>query len=162
MKYARAVGAVEFQSTPSVGRATYCSESRSMARQQFQSTPSVGRATLQGAQKCAICKISIHALRGEGDARTKSCRNPPKNFNPRPPWGGRRRAADETFYLTKFQSTPSVGRATMNTAKDTFNYINFNPRPPWGGRPSALRSLALQSLISIHALRGEGDQQPLK
>ncbi len=79
-------------------------------------------------------------------------------FNPRPPWGGRRRG-----YCTRRRSG------------------HFNPRPPWGGRPALicshlinagfqstpsvgratfpLRSRCRRDTISIHALRGEGDQR---
>ena len=34
--------------------------------------------------------ISIHALRGEGDFFSWEFDKLPDNFNPRPPWGGRR------------------------------------------------------------------------
>ena len=57
--------------------------------------------------------ISIHALRGEGDSFSIFC---PRMFPP-------------------FQSTPSVGRATVDQSKDDINRAG----------------------ISIHALRGEGD-----
>ena len=35
---------------------------------QFQSTPSVGRATISDGASKTFLSISIHALRGEGDA----------------------------------------------------------------------------------------------
>ena len=39
---------------------------------------------------------------------------------------------------------------------------NFYPRPPRGGRPDSRNTLQLSPLISIHALREEGDlSQPL-
>ena len=100
--------------------------------------------------------ISIHALRGEGDAIPRLLTVAYINFNPRPPWGGRQ----GFLYLL------------------ACNYY-FNPRPPWGGRllllscrppydafqstPSVGRATTPQSApskcneISIHALRGEGD-----
>ena len=79
-----------FQSTPSVGRATYArgyhlrcpyhfnprppwggrlliSLLEMTVSAPFQSTPSVGRATLSDAMDEATVQISIHALRGEGD-----------------------------------------------------------------------------------------------
>ena len=34
---------------------------------------------------------------------------------------------------------------------------DFYPRPPWGGRPGVYRVLVHTPHISIHALRGEGD-----
>ena len=82
-----------FQSTPSVGRATYVEDFAAMRdrisihalrgegdsslrrphgrRILFQSTPSVGRAT-EYRNLVGRCKyISIHALRGEGDCKIK-------------------------------------------------------------------------------------------
>ena len=35
--------------------------------------------------------------------------------------------------------------------------LDFNPRPPWGGRHDQYKGIMQDSLISIHALRGEGD-----
>ena len=58
-----------------------------------------------------ITRISIHALRGEGDTAIKIYIARSRNFNPRPPWGGRH------WSLSVFVSE---------------DY--FNPRPPWGGR----------------------------
>ena len=110
-----------FQSTPSVGRAT----SRTRIRQcveTFQSTPSVGRATDKATTGIIIERISIHALRGEGDDIPESGVGKRTNFNPRPPWGGR---------LQPRQPGTLV--------------LHFNPRPPWGGRPSAF---SRQSVLS--------------
>ena len=146
----------------------------------FQSTPSVGRATtIYNADIHLIC-ISIHALRGEGDANIIKA----------------------GIMQSVFQSTPSVGRATSRTAcfivdrgisihtlrgegdvcKVLFvgvmlTYFNprppwggrrqgisrrlrrayFNPRPPWGGRLFRYQENRKPLEISIHALRGEGD-----
>ena len=81
----------EFQSTPSVGRATPLKKFR-VEGNRFQSTPSVGRATNQLLNKINNHIISIHALRGEGDLNA------------------------EVSYSDGlvFQSTPSVGRATYD------------------------------------------------
>ena len=80
------------------------------------------------------------------------------DFNPRPPWGGRRRPPFIFILKSAFQSTPSVGRATLDYTTVKTNFFisihalrgegdvhgftmaglpceNFNPRPPWGGRP---------------------------
>ena len=72
----------------------------------------MGRATEVNQLNQEENNISIHALRGEGDVQKRS----------------------DLFMQYAFQSTPSVGRATI----DEFH-------------------LELNSLISIHALRGEGD-----
>ena len=58
----------------------------------------------------------------------------PNHFNPRPPWGGRLKSLDLDDDKMAFQSTPSVGRATCM-------------HPP----------KRHAQVISIHALRGEGD-----
>ena len=80
--------------------------------------------------------ISIHALRGEGDAM------------------GLQKSSDWLLFL----STPSVGRATSIINKPRHNISNFYPRPPWGGRPRPCPPYRPQGKISIHALRGEGDK----
>ncbi len=150
-------------------------------KKKFQSTPSVGRATPKQKPKKTNKGISIHALRGEGDLVLVSCALIHTfYFNPRPPWGGRRLWLGSTGLLYRFQSTPSVGRATSKTYQTFFpkfkfqstpsvgratpplqelvtQSANFNPRPPWGGRPPNLQAYTLSTSISIHALRGEGD-----
>ena len=106
---------------------------------EFQSTPSVGRATTRGKSLNSFCRISIHALRGEGD--------------PMKP--------EMALKMPVFQSTPSVGRATaISWSGGTVTKVisihalrgegdpqgrrlqsrkngHFNPRPPWGGRRCA-------------------------
>ena len=79
--------------------------------------------------------ISIHALRVEGDATSystfisSSC-----NFYPRPPGGGRRGNGMTVTNNNEFLSTPSGWRATEK-----------------------LSDLRVPEVISIHALRVEGD-----
>ena len=102
--------------------------------------------------------ISIHALRGEGDQPISPL----------------------TALISQFLSTPSVGRATRGGGFGGRLHRDFYPRPPWGGRrlgwvtvirsgiflstPSVGRATragvgsGLHDLISIHALRGEGDR----
>ena len=100
----------------------------------FQSTPSVGRATME----CDVCydcmNISIHALRGEGDAIAPV-------------------AAAATLV---FQSTPSVGRATFNMVWLAMPSI-FQSTPSVGRATVDFRHFVIVKIISIHALRGEGD-----
>ena len=79
-------------------------------------------------------KISIHALREEGDWGRSPTHHPPKDFNPRPPRGGRLWRGHTTVNFERFQSTPSARRAT---APSLFTGDGNN--------------------ISIHALREEGD-----
>ena len=164
-----------------MGRATLELHKLEEAAERFQSTPSVGRATSFICRHCNNIIISIHALRGEGDDRVERhlrcveiisihalrgegdfflicCRRRSapisihalrgegdtsralplahrRYFNPRPPWGGRPLSCCKVRSArARFQSTPSVGRATLISD------------------PSRL-----SELISIHALRGEGD-----
>ena len=103
--------------------------------------------------------ISIHALREEGDgaglllstckqlflstpsarratARAGCCWQPPRDFYPRPPRGGRRKSMENQTVSARFLSTTSARRATPPTCLSVMRYI-----------------------ISIHALREEGDMQ---
>ena len=101
----------------------------------FQSTPSVGRATWCKSASRRHNSISIHALRGEGDFISIILIPGKKYFNPRPPWGGRHH--DSLVHGCRgsaFQSTPSVGRATKCCKFMGTKQLYFNPRPPWGGR----------------------------
>ena len=168
-----------FQSTPSVGRAT-AGCTYSLMYYEFQSTPSVGRATRILAGDGRASRISIHALRGEGDAAALAAAAGFSNFNPRPPWGGRLITA--SFSRTSkiyFNPRPPWGGRPF-IAGGFSAHADFNPRPPWGGRlliggnimeamlfqstPSVGRATMDQPItraeheISIHALRGEGDR----
>ncbi len=82
-----------------------------------------------------LIAISIHALRVEGDEANGGKRWCASHFYPRPPGGGRLKAGG-----TGLRSR------------------NFYPRPPGGGRqPNNSRS-GFAHIISIHALRVEGDR----
>ena len=106
-------------------------------KSQFQSTPSARRATRRDGAAGARPNISIHALREEGDGFVFFHGAAPFNFNPRPPRGGRRRAASSMIWSLSFQSTPSARRATLRQGHPQRPVTNFNPRPPRGGRPLA-------------------------
>ena len=80
-------------------------------------------------------KISIHALREEGDRRSMTSPGIPLNFYPRPPRGGRPHRRLPVWLVL----------------------CHFYPRPPRGGRHLAPFLPGVQMLISIHALREEGD-----
>ena len=83
--------------------------------------------------------ISIHALREEGDDLSREVFVDELDFYPRPPRGGRLCFVDFCSRSVRFLSTPSARRATA-TVKD----------------------LALELVISIHALREEGDGRHLR
>ena len=80
-------------------------------------------------------EISIHALREEGDTLYNT----------------------EAVKLLLFLSTPSARRATRPACLPQPLPSNFYPRPPRGGRLGAGRHGSRAPLISIHALREEGD-----
>ena len=79
--------------------------------------------------------ISIHALRGEGDAAR----------------------AGFLIYFSNISIYALRGEGDLvSIVSNTFRKY-FNPRPPWGGRRQALSADKKKPTISIHALRGEGD-----
>ena len=90
------------------------------------------------ARRRTAPEISIHALREEGDAKLTVNRGCRQNFYPRPPRGGRPGSQLAGRVFNRFLSTPSARRATLKTIE--------TPSIP---------------LISIHALREEGDFMPL-
>ena len=57
-----------------------------------------------------------------------------------------------------FLSTPSARRATGLVADIGDVLGHFYPRPPRGGRPLQPVGLRTPDVISIHALREEGDR----
>ena len=109
----------------------------------------------------------------------KQIRHTAIDFYPRPPGGGRRGAERRGRRLILFLSTPSGWRATDTVHAIGTGLLYFYPRPPGGGRrsficryPERARFLSTPSgwratcavafrvernIISIHALRVEGD-----
>ena len=123
----------------------------------FQSTPSVWRETEHLKQAASAAGISIHSLRMEGDStiflvpilallfqstpsvwRETDCSDnwdaDQMDFNPLPPYGGRRAFTFNFSIFETFQSTPSVWRETSKIPRSDFPPIYFNPLPPYGGR----------------------------
>ena len=83
-------------------------------------------------------------------------------FYPRPPRGGRLMRMYILSSSSVFLSTPSARRATCRLSARWCRLHYFYPRPPRGGRPALRDSCGLIRLISIHALREEGDRSPWK
>ena len=146
----------------------------------FLSTPSARRATFPLVGDVGDHLISIHALREEGDPRLYRGTADAGDFYPRPPRGGRLEQQAAMSYNSAisihalreegdartraimcltftFLSTPSARRATTAYQRQTCSDTDFYPRPPRGGRPLALSLEPCDQLISIHALREEGD-----
>ncbi len=129
----------QFLSTPSARRATKDNEA-AIAAIKFLSTPSARRATDRAAGRVAYLRISIHALREEGDLILWKSADGVTDFYPRPPRGGRRGYSRKKTFSGQFLSTPSARRAT--------------------GLCAALP--VHERAISIHALREEGDRHPVR
>ena len=123
----------------------------------FLSTPSARRATRRRPRQRPVGRISIHALREEGDDSGPvkvmiSC-----YFYPRPPRGGRLVSGE------KLSDSASISIHALREEGDGVDVFldlrrcDFYPRPPRGGRPNADLQTMKSRLISIHALREEGD-----
>ena len=125
-----------FLSTPSARRATALHPLCLLALSQFLSTPSARRATTMTERQEKICRISIHALREEGD----------------------RREGHGADGWVLFLSTPSARRATPRSRRVCDGSRYFYPRPPRGGRHREAAAFVMALDISIHALREEGDR----
>ena len=82
--------------------------------------------------------ISIHALRGEGDAKPYKKQQMTRYFNPRPPWGGRHDA---------------------EVTKKILENISIHALRGEGDCKAEVKDKT-DLKISIHALRGEGDSSP--
>ena len=100
----------------------------------FLSTPSARRATGGTLVRKPLLAISIHALREEGDSHRSHRAADRRYFYPRPPRGGRLWKPGSVPCQRTFLSTPSARRATK-----------------------ARLSTQETTIISIHALREEGD-----
>ena len=169
-----------FLSTPSARRATSRRAIRSLMGAYFYPRPPRGGRPTRAAATDSTEPISIHALREEGDCRPwtgGSCRY---DFYPCPPRGGRlggilyggrgqgisihalREEGDQGRPLNRtrfeiFLSTPSARRATYHLQPCFRQWGYFYPRPPRGGRLQNGGECCGRVVISIHALREEGD-----
>ena len=123
----------KFLSTPSARRATRNYVAPRLT-ELFLSTPSARRATFFDCQQDEVIRISIHALREEGDRAADTYRRQYHDFYPRPPRGGRRVSNTYIVMTERFLSTPSARRATAAGSTGTSASTNFYPRPPRGGR----------------------------
>ena len=125
-----------FLSTPSARRATPSGMLWPLPRI-FLSTPSARRATSFMQAALSHIKISIHALRVEGDSYAGFLVPGQIDFYPRPPRGGRRGIIIGQQGEVIFLSTPSARRATIQAGCQSFPDGYFYPRPPRGGRRTA-------------------------
>ncbi len=148
--------AAVFLSTPSARRATAGCKLLVCWCHDFYPRPPRGGRHHRVCAGQLVVQISIHALREEDDTVCLIVLGIAFDFYPRPPRGGRRLYTCEVIGEPKFLSTPSARRATDNSA-------SFLPGEGFLSTPSARRatftkaSSILTELISIHALREEGD-----
>ena len=126
-----------FYPRPPRGGRPSAATKRSGATDFYPRPPRGGRRVAQNGGSDAG-KISIHALREEGDCSSKRKPSQSSNFYPRPPRGGRRGSITGLNFNDEFLSTPSARRATFPPVLLRGIYRDFYPRPPRGGRPSRL------------------------
>ena len=115
----------------------------------FLSTPSARRATSRCTALRSCIPISIHALRPITREQVEFLSTP-----------SARRATTGCLYQKRqrrFLSTPSARRATQRPCVKLTPAWDFYPRPPRGGRLLERSRFVPCRLISIHALREEGD-----
>ena len=151
-----------------------------LSMEHFYPRPPRGGRPHEKPRQSTLAAISIHALREEGDQSLHPFVVHCVYFYPRPPRGGRPAARILSVSCVGFLSTPSARRATGPSRSFLPGCRYFYPRPPRGGRPgirhyvtsadgflstpSARRATERPHLhcrpqvISIHALREEGDQ----
>ena len=126
----------------------------------FLSTPSARRATTTFSKGRTRTMISIHALREEGDeAAAENAAKLKISIHALREEGDT--VTDEEGQTSEvFLSTPSARRATSDCSGQKRTAKDFYPRPPRGGRPHIIQIVDMLDIISIHALREEGDQAP--
>ena len=101
---------------------------------EFLSTPSARRATQHSLATVIHIRISIHALREEGDALRTPTITTTSDFYPRPPRGGRPPATTPSPfpYAISIHALREEGDKAATSACKRLS--NFYPRPPRGGR----------------------------
>ena len=92
-------------------------------------------------------RISIHALREEGDLVIQPFGQMLEDFYPRPPRGGRPKISPNRTSPRKFLSTPSARRATVLVFFLEALLHDFYPRPPRGGRRTMFLPVSTPSVF---------------
>ena len=103
--------------------------------------------------------ISIHAPREGGDDHLEDIfAEHTKDFNPRPPRGGRRCYPELSSEDIQFQSTPPARGATLQSL-EVLAIMRFQSTPPARGATKTPLEIEYRRRISIHAPREGGDWQ---
>ena len=123
----------------------------------FQSTPPARGATTGFSRDKWLTLISIHAPREGGDPLGRyTTSTPQRNFNPRPPRGGRRWTETGGCTISGFQSTPPARGATgLDICALHAALISIHAPREGGDDVVVVDTIDLQ--ISIHAPREGGD-----
>ena len=111
-----------------------CPQYQKYKQELFLSTPSARRATEPVGFIDPDNKISIHALREEGD------------------WHQYGASVHQSISIHALRE-----EGDKRASSKSWRIVNFYPRPPRGGRPHDLPRYLPAVPISIHALREEGD-----
>ena len=123
----------------------------------FYPRPPRGGRHCRHSHRSYVFRISIHALREEGDFCRMKLRVIAGYFYPRPPRGGRHRRIAARQQCVIFLSTPSARRATPKYRPPSSDADNFYPRPPRGGRLLPTWAPPLIWIYFYPRLREEGD-----
>ena len=126
-----------FLSTPSVRRATQTPDALDLALCYFYPRPPYGGRLRTARRRVRVMLISIHALRTEGDTRSRAGVSSALYFYPRPPYGGR----------------PAFCGISHNCTRISIHALRTE------GDTSVAGCDRHSQLISIHALRTEGDSR---
>ena len=149
-------GLPTFLSTPSGWRATSRRPLWTAVLDNFYPRPPGGGRPRRVRPRLSRCRISIHALRVEGDMRSSICLPLLANFYPRPPGGGRQANLRLSVNVIVFLSTPSGWRATTGSKNlSPVRFISIHALRVEGDKRQVQRPH--RRAISIHALRVEGD-----
>ena len=140
---------------PRGGRRSFSARQR--CRSRFLSTPSARRATFPVPQPDSQTRISIHALREEGDHIIQHSAKRAGEFLSTP--SARRATIEGVIVFTHriFLSTPSARRATCGGRALEVLRRKFLSTPSARRATGSHHPHRPQVAISIHALREEGD-----
>ena len=123
---------------------------------QFQSTPSAWRETRHALQGRVKLCISIHSLRMEGDSLSISSVSAVSTFQSTPSAWRETIVSHRSDLEIIFQSTPSAWRETYSQSS-CFGVERFQSTPSAWRETNKLHQMGVQTAISIHSLRMEGD-----
>jgi len=129
---------------------------RDLPRPKFQSTHSLRSATGVPAQVRVIGAVSIHALLAECDRRPSPGPGDWRSFNPRTPYGVRRREILHRFFYHGFNPRTPYGVRPVQSLRSRGRRC-FNPRTPCGVRLGTDLDVVRVMNVSIHALLAECD-----